>query len=653
MARKDELTAFDPAGKAVTTIQPGRKSHVYDLAFDRYLDRLWVNSTDGLRRYDAQGQLVFEVSGRFRGNLQADGVGGLWLAQKKELIHLNDAGGVDLRLKPFSRHPNDNDREDDEEDEADDDAGREDKEPAASRIVDIVADPQDASVWVASNRQLKHYALDGALLGELTPALSDGVIRRLGRLSLYADRSAPELRFTVPGEGALLAQKRPALELEYFDPGSAINAGSLRIKQGGGTLLPVACTHAAGTAHCVPGADLQEGEQFLTATIADLAGNVSEPAERRIVMDTTPPVITVSSPPEGRVTNQTSTAIQGALNESASLTVNGQAVAVHGDLGFSHAVSLQEGLNPFAFAATDPAGNQGSLTLNLSLDTVSPPAPVLALITVTEPDNGQVAVTGSPGSVEAGAQVVITNLRSAQTVTVVANSDGSFSARIAAAAGDALPLVVTDAAGNPSPPAEAGGNRPPQFASPGDHAISPGARFTLPVIASDADGDPLHYSVTPLPLPVNATFDAATGVFRFQPAGGQTGAYRLTFAVSDGFATVAHSVTITVVAPAPGASTSFTGRLLDANAFSSGATLPIVGATISILNTGRSSTSGADGYFTITNLPSGNQVFDIDPRNADSAPDGSAYASFRENYSLQPDVLNDAGRPFFLPRIDA
>jgi hypothetical protein len=64
-----------------------------------------------------------------------------------------------------------------------------------------------------------------------------------------------------------------------------------------------------------------------------------------------------------------------------------------------------------------------------------------------------VTIAGTAGSVEAGARVRITNLRTGETVEVLANSNGAFSTQIAAATGDQFKVVVLDAAGNISPPA--------------------------------------------------------------------------------------------------------------------------------------------------------------------------------------------------------
>jgi hypothetical protein len=84
------------------------------------------------------------------------------------------------------------------------------------------------------------------------------------------------------------------------------------------------------------------------------------------------------------------------------------------------------------------------------VDTTPPAAADLGKITVSPVTNGQVMVTGTAGSVEGGARVTITNVRTGQVVTVTANADGGFTAQFAAQGGDVLSIVVTDAAGNAS-----------------------------------------------------------------------------------------------------------------------------------------------------------------------------------------------------------
>ncbi|NOT56456.1 MAG: hypothetical protein HOP18_17805 [Deltaproteobacteria bacterium] len=90
------------------------------------------------------------------------------------------------------------------------------------------------------------------------------------------------------------------------------------------------------------------------------------------------------------------------------------------------------------------------VTVTVPPDTTPPAAADLSKITVSEPVNGQSTVTGTAGSVEGNSEVKLTNSRTGQVTTVTANADGSFTAQVAAQPGDALSVVVQDAAGNAS-----------------------------------------------------------------------------------------------------------------------------------------------------------------------------------------------------------
>jgi len=196
-------------------------------------------------------------------------------------------------------------------------------------------------------------------------------------------------------------------------------------------------------------------------------------------------------------------------------------------------------------------------------------------------------------------------------------------------------------------------NGPPVLTPIGNKTAFLGQTLTFTVQATDPGGDPITLMVTPVPLPEHATFTGSTGVFTFHPTVNEVGAHVLTFSASDGMNQVSETITITVPAAQPTAPTTLEGVLLDANAAMNGSTVPIVGATVSLLGTGTSATSNAQGHFTINNAPAGKQVLDIAPGTGQPAPDGSFYGGFREAITLTGHVSNVVERPFFLPRIDA
>ncbi|NNG03294.1 MAG: hypothetical protein HKM95_04250, partial [Inquilinus sp.] len=198
----------------------------------------------------------------------------------------------------------------------------------------------------------------------------------------------------------------------------------------------------------------------------------------------------------------------------------------------------------------------------------------------------------------------------------------------------------------------AAANAPPVLAAIGDRTVAVGGVLSIGLDAADPEGDALDFFATPLPLPAGATLDGASGAFAFRPALDQIGAVALTFGVSDGRASDTESILITVTGPAPDGIPALTGRLLDAVAAEQGQTLPVVGATVEIAGSGVTATSDAQGYFTLSSLPHGEQVVAIDGATATAAPDGAPYGGLSKTVRLVAQVGNDVGDVFFLPRID-
>lgn len=92
----------------------------------------------------------------------------------------------------------------------------------------------------------------------------------------------------------------------------------------------------------------------------------------------------------------------------------------------------------------------GDITLQPIIDD-TPPLPADSdLITVTEIGNGSVTVSGAVDSVEPGSIVTLINFETGENVDVLAASDGSFNAVLAAVQGQVIGITVTDLAGNQS-----------------------------------------------------------------------------------------------------------------------------------------------------------------------------------------------------------
>ncbi|HAV4907373.1 TPA: Ig-like domain-containing protein, partial [Acinetobacter baumannii] len=204
----------------------------------------------------------------------------------------------------------------------------------------------------------------------------------------------------------------------------------------------------------------------VTATATDPAGNTSLPGTGTVSADITAPVVAL----DDVLTNDSTPALTGTVNDpTATVVVNVDGVdypAVNnGDgtwtLADNTLPTLADGPHTITVTATDAAGNAGTDTAVVTIDTVAPNAPVLDPINATDPVSGQ----AEPGS------TVTVTYPDGTTATVVAGTDGTWSVPNPGnlVDGDIVTATATDPAGNTS--------------LPGTGTVS--ADITAPVVALD------------------------------------------------------------------------------------------------------------------------------------------------------------------------
>ena len=407
----------------------------------------------------------------------------------------------------------------------------------------------------------------------------------------------------------------------------------------------------AATAQAVLTPD-REGTYVLRLVVSDGQAQ-SAPLALTVTADGTAPLLRVDTPAAGALTNVSSLTVSGSVSEPATVTLNGAPLALAADLSFRDSLTLAEGANPLTFTATDPAGNTTQVLRTVTLDTIPPAAPDAARIHRGNPRTGRIPVAGDAGAAEPGALLALTNTRSGATAAARVRADGGFAVQIDGYSPDPLTLAATDPAGNTGPSTTLSPPSPLALTLHpiGDHTAPLGRTLRFTVTASDATGGAIALSVAPLPLPAGATFDAASGAFVFAPTAAAVGVHRLTFTARSTTETVAETVTLTVPAADPDAPTRVSGRLLDATALAAGTTLPIAGATVSVLGTALSTVSDADGQFLLSGLAPGDIVLAFDSNTATAAPGGAPYASFRKHFVPVAHVENVIERSVSLPRI--
>ena len=310
--------------------------------------------------------------------------------------------------------------------------------------------------------------------------------------------------------------------------------------------------------------------------------------------------------------------------------------------------ALPEGLVNLTATIADFEGNvPAPAALSFSVDTIAP------VITLNSPQDGDEVDTEEINFVGSLNEMGTLTL-DGNPVMLGINNEFDYGPVTLIEGANVFQLVATDLAGNTTTVAITVTFVMPSsfsFDPIGDQTVDVGTTLSLTLTATHPGGNPVTFGTTTLPLPGGATLDATTGLFTFTPTSAEVAVFWVTFFATNGDETLFQTIQITVPAPDPSDPTSFTGQLLDANDFELGTVTPIVGATVSFLNTGISDLSDGNGFVTLTGLPSGGQVLDIDSTTAALAPDGPNYAGFREQFVVEANSANVVSRPFFLPRI--
>jgi hypothetical protein len=257
--------------------------------------------------------------------------------------------------------------------------------------------------------------------------------------------------------GVTLDTVPPAIVLSAPEEGLFTIAAALAVS--GSVDEPIAGVTVNGQAATLSGQDftlaaleLLQGVNQIAVTATDLAGNTASIA-RGITRDTIPPTISISAPQDGLLTREATVMVSGSVDEPIlTLSLDGQSVPFNSQEFNLPAVALAEQSNLLTLAATDRAGNLGSVSVSVLRDSTSPAPPQLT--PPASPTN--LATTALGGSTEPGSSVAVTVLRpdgSSETLaTLTAGADGSFSlADIALVEGEnSLTATATDAAGNSS-----------------------------------------------------------------------------------------------------------------------------------------------------------------------------------------------------------
>ena len=154
--------------------------------------------------------------------------------------------------------------------------------------------------------------------------------------------------------------------------------------------------------------------------------------------DALPPQLELAYPPENFLTNKKDLEVSGMTDPTASLTINGQAIAIEKNGSFVFPIVLEEGQNVIQLKATNRKGLETEIIRLLTLDTLSPSLDIKPI-----PEEVTQNLILIEGKTESGTVLTI------DTQDVVIDEEGKFSYEYELLHGfNSIEVIAIDQAGN-------------------------------------------------------------------------------------------------------------------------------------------------------------------------------------------------------------
>ena len=234
-----------------------------------------------------------------------------------------------------------------------------------------------------------------------------------GTATFTIDTTAPVVTLTAPVNGSSTNAATPTFSGAAGTATGDSTTVTVKVYSGsaasGTPVQTRTATVSAGSWSVSASPALAEGTYTARAQQSDAAGNVGTSAANTFIVDTTPPVVTLTAPANGSFTNNTTPTFSGAAGtatgDSTSVTVkvysgsaaSGTPVQTRtatvsaGSWSVSASPALAEGTYTARAQQSDAAGNAGTSTPNtFSVDTTAP------VVTLTSPAGGTSIETATP-----------------------------------------------------------------------------------------------------------------------------------------------------------------------------------------------------------------------------------------------------------------
>ena len=315
------------------------------------------------------------------------------------------------------------------------------------------------------------------------------------------DTQAPALGWAAPADSAITT-------LSTIDVTGTIADATATTLTVNGAAVAVNATTKAYTTTLPLAAD---GVASITLVATDAAGNTTTQT-RTVTRDATPPQVTVQEPDAGLVTQAATVHVSGSVSDltKSTLTVNGVALTVAADGGFTGDVALTAGANTLAFVAVDAAGNRTQVDRALVRDNDPP------VVTMASPSD-QVLVRTTTVTVRGTITDASAVTATLNGVTLTIAADRSYQSTIALSEGvNTITLVATDAAGNATTTLRTVtlDTTPPVLvvSTPADNATTTNAQTTVAGTATDQSAVHVAVNGTAVTLATGGAFTTTTAL---------------------------------------------------------------------------------------------------------------------------------------------
>lgn len=196
---------------------------------------------------------------------------------------------------------------------------------------------------------------------------------------------APVTTITSPTEEQYLTNSKPTINWTVTDSGSGVNPNTIGITVDSGNKITSGITKTAITngyqcSYPISTA-LSDGTHTVKINAGDYDGNSATQRTVNFVVDTIPPTLSVTSPANNLITNNSKVTVAGTTNDATSspvsLTVklnsgSAQSVSVASNGAFSKELTIANGANTITIVAKDAAGKTTTITRTVTLDTKAP-----------------------------------------------------------------------------------------------------------------------------------------------------------------------------------------------------------------------------------------------------------------------------------------